>query len=76
MKHHSESTCSHLRHLRRLLGITVLACAAMSVRAFAADAPAKAVSSCVACHTDSEKLKAEAAKVPAPLASALQAGKG
>jgi hypothetical protein len=33
-------------------------------------------SSCVACHTDAEKLKVEAAKVPASPASALQAGKG
>lgn len=36
----------------------------------------KKTSSCIACHTDAEKLKAEAAKVPVPAGSALQAGKG
>jgi hypothetical protein len=43
----------------------------------AAAAPAaNAASGCVACHTDVERLKAEAATIPAPPASALQAGKG
>jgi hypothetical protein len=37
---------------------------------------AKPVSSCVACHTDVEKIKAEAKDIPVPAASALQAGKG
>ena len=74
--HRSRSISSHCRRLRCLLGIAVLAGAAVSVGAFAAGAPAKPISSCVACHTDVEKLKAEAALVPAPPASALQAGKG
>lgn len=76
MSHRSGNPVSHRRPLRRLLGVVALAGAALSVSAFAADAPAKPVSSCVACHTDAEKLKAEAAKVPVPAGSALQAGKG
>jgi len=42
-------------------------------QAGAADAP---TSSCVACHTDAGKLKAESAAIPQPKGSALQAGKG
>ena len=42
-------------------------------QALAADA---ASSSCVACHTDAGKLKAESAAIPQPKGSALQAGKG
>jgi len=36
----------------------------------------KKTSTCVACHTDAEKLKAETANIPQPEGSALQAGKG
>jgi mono/diheme cytochrome c family protein len=57
----------------RLLGAVVLAGLLATGAAQAANAP---TSNCVVCHTDAEKLKAEAAKVPAPPASALQAGKG
>jgi mono/diheme cytochrome c family protein len=53
----------------------VFLAAAPAVTASGADA-AKKTSSCVACHTDSAKLKAEAASVPQPAGSALQAGKG
>jgi mono/diheme cytochrome c family protein len=42
-------------------------------QALAADAPS---STCVACHTDAGKLKAESAGIPQPKGSALQAGKG
>lgn len=70
---------SFFPHLR-LLGATALVGAILAGGAFAADAPkapaAKPASSCVACHTDAEKLKTEAAKVPVPAGSALQAGKG
>lgn len=75
MRYRIKSTCSHHRCLL-LLGVTVLAGAAISVGASAADAPVKPASSCVACHTDAEKLKVEAAKVSSPPGSALQAGKG
>ena len=44
--------------------------------AAAADPAAKPASSCVVCHTDVEKIKAEAANIKVPTASALQAGKG
>jgi len=42
----------------------------------AGDSAAKPASTCIACHTDVEKIKAEAANVPVPAGSALQAGKG
>jgi hypothetical protein len=61
-------------HLWRLLGAAILAGAVLNGPAHAA-APAR-TSSCVACHTDAEKLKAESAKVPVSSGSALQAGKG
>ena len=76
MRQRLGSAHSHVRLLRRLLGATVLAAAAFSVTAVAADAPAKPTSSCVACHTDSAKLQEEAKGLPVPAASALQAGKG
>jgi hypothetical protein len=53
----------------------LLATALLAGTAHAADA-AKSPSSCVACHTDSAKLQEEAKGIPAPAASALQAGKG
>lgn len=76
MTHRPGSTCSNYRRIRRLLGVTLVAGAAFAVGADAADAPAKPASSCVACHTDAERLKTESAKVAAAPASALQAGKG
>ena len=42
----------------------------------AGDPAAKPASTCIACHTDVAKIKAEAANVPVPAGSALQAGKG
>jgi cytochrome c553 len=59
-----------------VLGAWLLAGATLGASSPAAAEPAKPVSSCVACHTDAEKLKVEAAKVPPAPASALQAGKG
>ena len=76
VRHRTGSTPSHHHPLRRLLGVALLAGAALSAGAFAADAPAKPASSCVACHTDSAKLQEEAKGLPVPAASALQAGKG
>lgn len=76
MIHRSGSTHLHHSHFLRLLGAAVLAGAVLGGTAHAAAAPAKPTSSCVACHTDAEKLKAESAKVPVPSGSALQAGKG
>jgi len=76
VNHCSGKTNVHRHHLRRFLGAAALTGALLAGAAHAADTPAKPVSGCVACHTDAEKLKAEAAKVPAPPASALQAGKG
>ena len=72
---HRRWTCLNPsgRRLGRLLSIAALAGFLGAGVAQAAKAP---VSSCVACHTDAEKLKIEAAKVPPPAASALQAGKG
>jgi cytochrome c553 len=67
---------SHL--LRQLFAESLAAgllSAAGSVGA-AWDPAAKPASTCVACHTDVEKLEAEAANVPVPAGSALQAGKG
>ena len=67
----------HRRHVSPVTNIAgaliaglVLVCAAN-----AADKP-KPVSSCVACHTDVEKIKEEAKGIPVPTGSALQAGKG
>jgi cytochrome c553 len=56
----------------------ILSGAILGSAAFAADGAAapKQTSSCIACHTDAEKLKAEAAKIPPAAGSALQAGKG
>jgi len=67
---------SHHRLLRCLLGATVLAGAVLPVNALTAAAAAKPTSSCVACHTDVERIKEEAKGIPVPAASALQAGKG
>ena len=44
--------------------------------AIRAHAAAPAASSCVACHTDVEKLKEEAKGIPQAAGSALQSGKG
>jgi cytochrome c553 len=71
----TEAPCTR----RPPVAIAVLLAAALwAVPARAADStpPAKKASSCVACHTDAGKLKAEAATVPVPVGSALQAGKG
>ena len=76
MKHRSGSNYRLSHQLRRLLCAAAPAVVMLSVSAFAAGAPARPVSSCVACHLDAERLKTEAAKVVAPPASALQAGKG
>jgi len=77
VKQRSGRAHSHHRPLRLLLGATVLlAGAALSVNAFAADPAKKPASSCVACHTDVEKIKEEAKGIPLPTGSALQAGKG
>jgi hypothetical protein len=76
MEHRSAGTSSQRRRLRRLLGMTALAGAVLAGTVRAAEPPGKPASSCVACHTDAERLKVEAAKVPAAPASALQAGKG
>lgn len=78
--HGSGRAKTSFSRLRYLLGATVLAGALLAGAARAADAPkagaAKSASSCVACHTDAAKLQAEAANVPVPAGSALQAGKG
>jgi len=80
MKHRSGITNPQPRRIRRLLLAAALTGVVLAGAAGAAEtsaaAPAQAASSCVACHTDAEKLKVEAALVPAPPASALQAGKG
>jgi len=73
MHHRWAGFTPRSRRLGRLMGIAALAGLVAAGVVQAADAP---VSSCVACHTDAEKLKVEAAKVPAPPSSALQAGKG
>lgn len=67
----------HRRHASQVSSIAGALFAGLMVAgaAHAADKP-KPASSCVACHTDAEKLKLESAKVPAAPASALQAGKG
>jgi len=67
------------RHRSRQLLAAALATGLMVAAGSAAaagDPAAKAASTCVACHTDVEKIKAEAANVPVPAGSALQAGKG
>jgi hypothetical protein len=77
VRQRSGSAHSHYRLLRRLLGAAVLlAGAAFSTNAFAADAAKKPVSSCVACHTDVARIQEEAKGIPVPTGSALQAGKG
>lgn len=65
-------------HLQRVASFAAAALVGGALLAAPASAePAKKpASSCVACHTDAERLKAEAATIPAPPASALQAGKG
>lgn len=60
----------------RIVAAALFAAAALGAGAARAAEPAKPQSSCVACHTDVEKLKAEAKNIPVPAASALQAGKG
>jgi len=75
---HRQVVRSRHHHSRQLLAAALAAgllAAAGSVGA-AGDPAAKPASSCVACHTNVEKLKAEAANIPVPAASALQAGKG
>lgn len=74
--HRSRSVDSNRRHFRCLLGATALMGVVLTGGVSAAAPPAKQTSSCVACHTDAEKLKLEAATVPVPAGSALQAGKG
>ncbi len=77
MTHCQGGSRSHQWRVWRMLGVSIVAAAAvLSSDTCAAAAAAKPASSCVACHTDAEKLKAEAAKVPTPPVSALQAGKG
>ena len=76
MNHRSEIMNFHRCRLGRLLGAVALTALLTSGAAHAAGVSTKPTSSCVACHTDVEKLKAEAGKVPPPAASALQAGKG
>jgi len=76
--HHLRVLRSRRHHSRQLLAAalaTGLMVAAGSAAA-AGDPAAKAASTCIACHTDVEKIKAEAANVPVPAGSALQAGKG
>jgi len=79
MKMHHLRVSRSRRHLsRRLLAAalaTGLMVAAGSAGA-AGDPAAEPASTCIACHTDVEKIKAEAANVPVPAGSALQAGKG
>ena len=75
---HQQVLRSRSHYSRQLLAAALAAgllAAAGSVGA-AGDPAAKPASSCVACHTNVEKLKAEAATIPVPAASALQAGKG
>jgi len=74
--HCSGGTHPHHNHLLRLLGAALLAGAVLCGTVHVAAATAIPTSSCVACHTDAEKLKVESAKVPVPSGSALQAGKG
>jgi hypothetical protein len=78
--HCRTSSSPHPRSLGNLFGATLItgALLALAVPAAAqtAAAGAKPTSSCVACHTDLQKLQAEAAKVPVKPGSALQAGKG
>jgi len=69
---------SHSHHSRRLLAAALAAglLATAGGAGAAGDSATKPESSCVACHTDVEKLKAEAAAIPVPAGSSLQAGKG
>jgi cytochrome c553 len=75
---HQQVLRSISHHARRLFAGTLAAglLAAAGSAVAAGDPAAKPASSCVACHTNVEKLKAEAATIPVPAASALQAGKG
>ena len=75
---HQQVLRSRGHHSRRLLAAALAAglLAAAGRAGAAGDPAAKPASSCVACHTDVEKLKAEAATIPVPAGSALQAGKG
>jgi cytochrome c553 len=68
----SRGQCSRLLAAALAAGLFATAGSAGA----AGDPAAKPASSCVACHTDVEKLKAEAATIPVPAGSALQAGKG
>jgi hypothetical protein len=65
-------------HSRRLIAAALAAgvLASAGNAGAAGDPAAKPASSSVACHTNMEKLTAEAATIPVPAASALQAGKG
>jgi len=75
---HRQVVRSRHHHSRQLLAAALAAglLAAAGRAGAAGDPAAKPASSCVACHTNVEKLKAEAATIPVPAASALQAGKG
>jgi cytochrome c553 len=75
---HQQVVGSRSDHSRRILAAALaVGLVAAAGRAGAAGDPvAKPASSCVACHTNMEKLTAEAATIPVPAASALQAGKG
>ncbi len=61
--------------MKRLIATSVLVFGLVAGPAVATE-PSRLVSSCVACHTDAEKLKMEAAKLPPPPKSAMTAGKG
>jgi len=76
--HHQEDVGSR-GHLSRQLLAAALAAGLFTLAGSAdaaGDPAAKPASTCIACHTDVEKIKAEAANVPVPAGSALQAGKG
>lgn len=64
------------RTLRTSVRLAAAAAAAGALLAGPAFAAGAKDSSCVSCHTDAERLKAECAAIPQPQGSALQAGKG
>ena len=79
MKMHHLRVSRSRRHLSRRLLAAALAAGllvATGSAEAAGDPAAEPASTCVTCHTDVEKIKAEAANVPVPAGSALQAGKG
>ena len=75
---HQRVLTSRNRLLRQMFaaGLAAGLLSAAGTVGAAGDPAAKPASTCVACHTDVEKLKAEADNVPVPAGSALQAGKG